>query len=597
MSQLNRFIRHAIRNTQYTIQGCMNRYCRRVSAVPYWIQSWWSSLTLLLVIFGFVGCAGKVDPILLESSLNDTQNAISDARHLGAKEHATETLAKATRLLDEAQQAQRAGNGIQSLELAFQAQMESQIGGAQARQRIAQNRIEEARAETLRAMVQKMEYKIQIAQARQAIAEEQAKRALARAVRAEQRASAAQAESEVARSNAKKALLRAQTQQSIAKAKLIFDAAKEAGALTYATDDYREAENLIVQARSLLAQDKFDQAKSIAVQAEDRANEAKIAAIAGANAAANESQAAKLQAYTNAKVGITRAQLELDRAESVNAFEHAEALFQRAVTTLEQANMALKREAYDQALQLAARAESSARDAFATAEVVEREHRAKEAKEEQIAQAKDTIFKAEEALNQETSATVTTFSPKLYEQAKTLFADAKQALANENYTRAISDGQLSYRRLESAIGKARRIEAIETQILDAAKAISGAETDQTAKGVLIRFSGELFKSGSSEINLKFLPQICQLAEVIKAYLDYKVRIEGHSDSSGETDANLRLTAKRANTFTKYLAEKCDVPAKRMTPVGLGEGYPIVDNRSKAGQDKNRRIDTIILTRE
>jgi outer membrane protein OmpA-like peptidoglycan-associated protein len=550
-----------------------------------------------LIIFGFMSCAGKVDPILLESSLNDTQKAISEAQRLGAKAHATETFIKATRLFEEAQQAQRNGDGIQSIELAFRAAMESQIAGAQARQRIAQNRIDEAGTESLKAVIQEMEYKTQAAQVRQLIAEEKTSRALARALRAEQRAMAAQAESAQARKDAQNALRRSQIQVVIDRIQLILEAAKEAGVLTYGLDNYQTATDLIDQARATLAQDNFDEAESLAIQAENHANKAKIAAVAGASAAASESQAAKLEAHTDAKVAIARAQFEIDRAEKVNAFEHAEELLQRAVTSFEGANMALRSEQYARALQLAAQAESSAYDAFTAAEPIQRERLAKEALEEQIAQAKDVIFRAEEALNQQASEASTTLIPAHHEQAKTLLADAKQAIAKENYTHAIAVGQQSYEHLIAAIEKGKEIEAVETQILDAAAAIPDAETGRTRKGVLIRFSGNLFTKGSTEINPNFFPKISQLAEVIKTFADYKVRIEGHSDSSGGTNVNLRLTQKRADAFAKYLAEKCSVPLEQMTAIGLGEDQPIADNNLQVGRDKNRRIDTILLTRE
>ena len=550
-----------------------------------------------LAILVLTSCAAKVDPILVESSLSDTQQAISEARRLGAEEYATELLTRAMKLFDEAQQARRTGNGMQSTELALRAQAEAQIASARARQQIAQKRIDDARTEVLKVVAREMEYKIQMAQVRQAIAEERTKQALSRAIRAEQRASAAQAEADEARNDAQNALHRSQTQLTIARIQLTLDVAKEAGALTYAATDYQGAENLINQARSLLAQDNFDEARSAAAQAESRANEAKISTIAGANAAASQSQAAKLQSHTNAKVAITRAQLEIDRAESVNAFEYAASLFQRAKTTRDQANMALKKEQYDQALRLAAQAESSARDAYAIAEVADRKHREKEALEEQAAQAKDAIFKAEEVLNRVASMASPTVGPQHYEQAKSLLADAQQALANENYSRAIETGRQSAVQLTVAIERAKQIEVIETEILNHANAIPGVETNQTKKGVLIRFSGQLFEQGSSEINPKSFPMISQLAEVIKAFADYDVRIEGHSDSIGDADVNLKLTKKRANVFTKYLAGKCSVPPGRMTSIGLGENYPIADNRSKAGRGKNRRIDTIILTRE
>jgi outer membrane protein OmpA-like peptidoglycan-associated protein len=548
------------------------------------------------VIFGFVSCAGKVDPILLESSLNDTRKAITEARRLGAEEYATETFNKATRLLEGAQQAQHNGDGILSIELAFWAGMESRIAGAQARQHLAQNRIDDANTEALNAGILELDYRSQAARVRQMIAEEKTTRALARAIQAEQRAMAAEAESAQARKDAQNALLRSQIQTAIDKVELILEDAKEAGALSYASDNYQAAGALIAQARTAFAQDNFNEAESLVTQAESYAIKAKIAAVAGQTAAASESQAAKLEAHTSATVAIARAQFEIDRAEKFSAFEHAPELFQRAVTSLEGANMALTRGQYDRALQLAAQAESSAYDAFTIAEPIERERLAKEALEEQIAQAKDVIFRVEEALDRNPT-TATTLIPAYHEKAKMLLADAKQALAEENYARAIDLGQQGYDHIVAAIERGKEIEAVETQILEAATTVPDAETSRTEKGALIRFSGDLFQQGSSEINPKFFPKIGQLAEILKMFADYNVRIEGHSDSSGGTAVNLRITQRRADAFMKYLAEKCDVPRERMMAIGLGEDHPIADNSLQVGRDKNRRIDTILLTRE
>ena len=119
--------------------------------------------------------------------------------------------------------------------------------------------------------------------------------------------------------------------------------------------------------------------------------------------------------------------------------------------------------------------------------------------------------------------------------------------------------------------KEKKLEAVETQILEAATAVPDAEIGRTEKGALIRFSGNLFQQGSSEINPKFFPKIGQLAEVIKTFADYELRIEGHSDSSGGTAVNLRLTQKRADAFMQYLAEKCGVPLERMTAIGWVKG--------------------------
>ncbi len=554
--------------------------CRRFTTTP----------VLLVILLVLIGCAGQVDPIVLETSLQYAQNAVSNARRMQAETYAKEQLEKATQLLEQAESVE---DGIQSLELAFQAQMEAQIAGAQARQRIAEQQIDQVRKADLKVMIQEMEYKVKTAQTRQAIAEERAKRALTLALRAEQRAETAQAEADEAREDAQTALARAEVKLAISEAQLFLDVAKETEAMTYAQDDYQATVDLIKQANALINRGKFEEAKEAAVQAKARAKVAHSVA----TSAISKVVASKAGAQTEVTVAIARAQVELDRADDANAFVHAEEFFQQATTKLADAMQALKSEKHDEAIRLARQAESIARKAYNVAESVERQRKAEEAREEQIAQAKDVIFKVEEGINLEAGTQVPNLASGLYEQAKTLLADAQEALGNEDYQHTLAVGRQSLEVLNRAIEKVKQIESVEKRIIDAAGVISSAEITQTQMGVLIRFSGDLFKSGSTELNPKFFPMFRQLAEIIKPTADYSVRIEGHSDSIGDAKTNLKLTEKRADAFITYLVEECGVPKKQMKAVGLGEGKPIATNVNKAGRAKNRRIDTIILTRE
>lgn len=548
---------------------------------------------LIAIWGGGIGCADKINPTLLDTSLRDAQNIISDTRLLGAEEYAGEQLAKAVKLVQESQQAQQAGNGVQSLELAFQAQTEARVAGALTRQKIAQNRINQGREDILKTMAKEMEYKVQTAETGQTIAEERERHTLSRAESAEQHMVTAQAEADAARRVAQNARFSSQTQLAIGKAQLVLDTARMEGASSYDVDAYQAAENLISQALALLVQDKFDEANAVAVRAEERANNSRIAARVGVKAA----RLVKLEDYAAAKVAIMRAQIEIDRAESVNAFAHAETLFERARTTLERAILALKTEKYKQALQLAVQAESIGHEAYTVAEVIEREQSAKEAMEERIAEAKDSIFKAEEGISRARGTEMPNLASEPYKKAVALLAEAKDALSNTNYKHATALGQQSLETLSNAIEKAKQIEAVETRILNTTQAIPAAETKKIDKGVLVRFSGNLFEPGSSEINPKYLPMLQQFAEILNTFADYRVRVEAHSDGVGKTDINLKLTENRSIVFTKYLSEKGGVPSKRITSIGVGEDYPIASNGNKAGRDKNRRIDTIILTRE
>ena len=552
-----------------------------------------SVLCFLIACIVSLGCGGKVDSILLETSLQNAQSAVSDAQRLDAEVYAKTGITRAMKLLEDARSAQLAGDGAHSLELAYRAQMEAKISGIQARQSVVELQIDQAEAEILDAIIQEKNYEVQTAQTRQDIAEEQTSRALNRAGRAEKQAADAQAEAEAAKKAAQKSMRYHGTQLAISEAKHVLKFANEADATVHAPIDYEKAENLIAEALASLQREAFDEAAEFASQAEDQAQNARRASLKAADAV----NAKKTQAFTTAKLAIAAAQAEIDRSETVYASVHAEDLFRRATSTLEQADASLIAERYSQALQKAEQAENLARQAYTKAEGIDSQRRAKEALEEQIARAKDAIFKAEESIEGGRTTDVSQLAPEIYRRATALLADARTALSDENYESAIQFAEQSQGAITEAIDAAKQVKTVENRIFEAASAISSAEVEKSEHGVLIRLSGNLFNSGSAKLNAESLPRLKQLAEVIKNFSNINVRIEGHSDSSGSEEANLRLTEKRAIAFKKYLVEQCGAPEERLTTVGLGETAPIVteiDNSSKA---KNRRIDTIILTRQ
>lgn len=69
----------------------------------------------------------------------------------------------------------------------------------------------------------------------------------------------------------------------------------------------------------------------------------------------------------------------------------------------------------------------------------------------------------------------------------------------------------------------------------------------------------------------------------------KVQVIGHTDSSGNRQANISLSLARANTVRSYLIEK-GIPADNLTAVGSGPDQPVGSNDSSEGRAKNRRIE-------
>jgi len=83
--------------------------------------------------------------------------------------------------------------------------------------------------------------------------------------------------------------------------------------------------------------------------------------------------------------------------------------------------------------------------------------------------------------------------------------------------------------------------------------------------------------------------IDEMYAAIKQIGTPKLNVIGHTDSSGNRQANIALSLARANTVRSYLIQK-GVPADNLTAVGSGPDQPVNSNDSAEGRAKNRRIE-------
>jgi len=73
-----------------------------------------------------------------------------------------------------------------------------------------------------------------------------------------------------------------------------------------------------------------------------------------------------------------------------------------------------------------------------------------------------------------------------------------------------------------------------------------------------------------------------------------LEIEGHTDSSGGEDFNMKLGWKRAHAVWSYLAETGGMPLHVMNSISYGETRPVADNSSRDGRSQNRRVVVNVL---
>ena len=102
----------------------------------------------------------------------------------------------------------------------------------------------------------------------------------------------------------------------------------------------------------------------------------------------------------------------------------------------------------------------------------------------------------------------------------------------------------------------------------------------------------LFDLNSDVFFEKYYTRLETLIDALIKY-DVKVSIVGHTDSSGDSKYNKKLSKKRASSVKKYLTKK-GVPSKKIVISGMGEESPVNDNSTLALRKLNRRVEVNLL---
>ncbi len=190
---------------------------------------------------------------------------------------------------------------------------------------------------------------------------------------------------------------------------------------------------------------------------------------------------------------------------------------------------------------------------------------------------------------------------ELDRQRKELEARSAQ-LAVETGKRVQTDAELQAQRMELAqrekelaAEKAARAEA-ERKLALAMKSLEEiAKIKEEQRGLVITLDGAvLFASGKSALLPIAQTKLDRVAEVLQQQSeDKRMVVEGHTDSTGADDKNMKLSQERADSVRSYLVSR-GVKSDRITAVGKGESTPIADNKSPEGRANNRRVEIVVI---
>ncbi len=103
----------------------------------------------------------------------------------------------------------------------------------------------------------------------------------------------------------------------------------------------------------------------------------------------------------------------------------------------------------------------------------------------------------------------------------------------------------------------------------------------------------LFDVNSDQLRPESLNVIKEIADALTAQPALNVRIEGHTDSTGDAARNLDLSKRRAESVKSALVA-LGITAGRLTVDGFGQTKPMAPNDTPQSRAENRRVEFVKL---
>jgi outer membrane protein OmpA-like peptidoglycan-associated protein len=119
-----------------------------------------------------------------------------------------------------------------------------------------------------------------------------------------------------------------------------------------------------------------------------------------------------------------------------------------------------------------------------------------------------------------------------------------------------------------------------------------AETNETARGVIVSLPGILFDLNKATLKLPSQLTIAKLAGILTVFQNMNLSIEGYTDSTGTDELNMKLSADRARAVYDFLRDQ-GIPEYRMRYQGFGPANPVAPNDTEFNRSKNRRVEVVL----
>lgn len=116
----------------------------------------------------------------------------------------------------------------------------------------------------------------------------------------------------------------------------------------------------------------------------------------------------------------------------------------------------------------------------------------------------------------------------------------------------------------------------------------------TEEGWAFGLSGKvLFGSDLEVLNAQSREIVERIGKALLAVDIQRVRVDGHTDASGQEAYNEQLSVRRANSVVNVLTQVGMRP-ENIQVRGLGSREPVASNKTRAGGTENRRVAIVVI---
>jgi peptidoglycan-associated lipoprotein len=112
--------------------------------------------------------------------------------------------------------------------------------------------------------------------------------------------------------------------------------------------------------------------------------------------------------------------------------------------------------------------------------------------------------------------------------------------------------------------------------------------------MVLQDDGVKFKTAKYALSKEDEDRLTEFAGKLKA--DNKnvyLEVQGHTDSTGGKDYNMRLGEERADAVRLFLNQQ-GVALNRLATISYGDTAPVAPNKTRAGRAQNRRVVIVVL---